>query len=256
MDDVLQPRSRHSWDVLKAWFRVGLNDIGNGVTEDSSKPAGPRRPPDSQEEGEIVAAAAAADVYAARSEKQRNEEPSDNVDANVGKRGGEEGAKQETVPAAATTPAAEAAAAVVTPAVATAEAGQPAESTATQAEAATPARTAAHEAAADDAVVGNPVGPSGDSNDTTAASKGSPSAAGSCGGGGGWNVVECKVGADGTCENCGEVLRSVDLSKADEERLLHQVGAVRCGVASYLSKGVDWFKIWVGHRPRVGMYFD
>ena len=66
----------------------------------------------------------------------------------------------------------------------------------------------------------------GDNDDTTVASEGSPSAATS---GGGWRVVECKVGTDGTCENCGEVLRSIDLSKEDEDRLLQQVSAACCG---------------------------
>ena len=48
------------------------------------------------------------------------------------------------------------------------------------------------------------------------------------GGGGGacgdWIVSECRVGDDGSCGSCGEVLRSIDLSKDDEERLLKQVG--------------------------------
>lgn len=38
----------------------------------------------------------------------------------------------------------------------------------------------------------------------------------------GWKVSECKVAADGTCQSCGEVLRSIELSADDEQRLLKQ----------------------------------
>eukprot|EP00903_Cladosiphon_okamuranus_P008688 g8324.t1 len=256
MDDVLQPRSRHSWDVLKAWFRVGPNDIGNGATEESSEPAGPRRPrpPDSLEEGKTVAAAAAAaDAGVARSE-----EASDNVGASVGETEGEGGVKRETAASAAATipaavePAAEATA-EVTPAAPVAEAGQPTDLTVAEGEAAAPAPAAALEAAADDAAVGNPVGRSGDRNDTTVASKGPTSTAVSCGGGGdgggGWSVVECKVGADGTCENCGEVLRSVDLSKEDEERLLHQIEVLVC-TNEQRTKQWEGFRGWLERRGK------
>lgn len=271
MDDVLQPRSRHSWDVLKAWFRVGPNDIGNGVTEESTKPAAPRRRAGSTEgevvaatdtnadapavrfgeraqeelsgdagagageeetgpEQETAAAAAAtpvgADVDAAERE-QRQEEPSD--DAGAGK--GEKEAGRETAGNAGTTPAAEAGqpAAEVTQAKAATAAAAETEASEVVPTPPTCAATPALEAAAaDGGVADDPVGVDGDSMDTTAANRGSTGVAG--GGGSGWSVVECKVGTDGTCENCGEVLRSVDLSKDDEERLLRQVGcgAVLC----------------------------
>lgn len=261
MDDVLQPRSRHSWDVLKAWFKVGPNDVRHDVTEEDSTPAGPGRRVDSPEGGEIVAAGGGA-AAAIRSGEQGREEPSDDGGAGVGD--GEEGVERKAIATAATTPAAESAAvdvavAVAPPAAAaTAEGGQPAAAASAQAEAATPspagagaaaaepeatataapsvpacaAAPALEAAAADAGVADDPVGVDGDSNDTTAANKGSPSVNG--GSGGDWRVVECKVGTDGKCENCGEVLRSVDLSKEDEERLLRQVGVVRCGAVRCL----------------------
>ena len=241
MDDVLQPRSRHSWDVLKAWFRVGPNDIGNGVTEDAGKR---RRGPDSPEKGEVVATGAAADAGtdAVRSEENREGEPSDDVGAGVGEGGG--GSEQDTItaaPAAAvaspadapTTEAEEKPAEVAAPQAAVAAAAaapepEPAVAKPAAAAAATaPSRAASPplEAAATAAAeVGGAT--IGDNDDTTVASEGSPSAATS---GGGWRVVECKVGTDGTCENCGEVLRSIDLSKEDEDRLLQQVSAACCG---------------------------
>lgn len=46
-------------------------------------------------------------------------------------------------------------------------------------------------------------------------------AGGACGD---WVVSECKVADDGSCGSCGEVLRSIDLSEDDEERMLKQVG--------------------------------
>lgn len=49
------------------------------------------------------------------------------------------------------------------------------------------------------------------------------------GGGGGercrglWKLSECKVALDGSCLKCGEVLRSIELSEDEEQRLLTQV---------------------------------
>eukprot|EP00752_Nemacystus_decipiens_P005171 g4693.t1 len=256
MDDVLQPRSRHSWDVLKAWFRVGPNDIGNAVTEEPTK----RRQADLPEEGEIVgggdaAAAAPADTSAVCSKEQRKEESSDDASTHVAE--GDGGAEHGTVASVPATLAAP----VASPAASTADAEKTAEAAIAQAEAPVPTPAAAaaapepqeaaaggapvaaatavssctahptvEGAAAADADVGaksDSVGGGGDCND--AASKGSQSAAtADGGGGGGWSVVECKVGTDGRCENCGEVLRSVDLSKEDEERLLQQIEELVC----------------------------
>lgn len=244
MDDVLQPRSRHSWDVLKKWFRVGPNDIGNGVTKgNGDEPAGSRQQADAPEEGEIVVA---ADDAVCSAEKRQEEAPNGGS-AGVGE--GKDGVDQEPIAAAVTTTPAAEAAAVETPVAASADAGQPAAAAVTtDVKAATPAPAAAapqeteaagmaltaptsgatpalEAGAADVSAAGDPVRGSGDSNDTTSAKTGSPGVNG--GGGGGWSVVECKIGIDGTCENCGEVLRSVDLSQDEEERLLRQVSAVR-----------------------------
>lgn len=278
MDDVLQPRSRHSWDVLKAWFKVAPNDIGNGVTE-QVKPAA-----------------------AAQEEKP---EASGNGDPGGGKDGAVEPGTPSTAVAtdAEDTAAAQAAGVVeaeqgtVSTTVTTEVVGVPAASEATSS---TPAPSDAPEqdtsvsssspspskavipktpgaaedrddiataADGDDSMGLEKKSPRGDDKvdadsspmeteteeesssrggdgDAIGVAKDLPSDEGVCaaegadadvdadaalkespsGSDGSWRVTECKVDEDGTCNNCGEVLKSIDLSPDDERRLLEQVG--------------------------------
>ncbi len=289
MDDVLQPRSRHSWDVLKAWFKVGPNVIGNGVTEQSSKPA--PAPEEPAEEGQVVGSSEADATDAAVAGEQRTEEASDD-DGKV-KREGQE-AQQGTVVspapaaagAAASAPAPAAAAeteAAATPAPAAsvdavaaaadvavadgksvahaADSGKGKEDACEPAkEPPPPSSSSSPAAAAPDLELGDkaagdrkeassgdcsgdgddPMGvgqePQSDSDvgaragasisESSSVGGGDVATAGDSSCGSGWTVVESTVRADGTCENCGEVLRSIDLSLDDEQRLLKQVGSV------------------------------
>lgn len=58
---------------------------------------------------------------------------------------------------------------------------------------------------------------------------------------GDWIVSECKVADDGTCGSCGEVLRSIELSEDDEERLLKQVGTSVVMMRFFLLAAFDVF---------------
>ncbi|CBJ26017.1 conserved unknown protein [Ectocarpus siliculosus] len=151
MDDVLQPRSRHSWDVLKAWFKA---DGGGGDDATGAATTSPR--------------AAGADAVGRSSQ----------ADGGGGDDDVMEGAPQADGDEAVGDP----------PPVAGKDAVEEASPQA-------------------DAAGGEKKPPSG--------------------GAGSWIVRECYVRKDGTCENCGEVMRSIELSEDDEQRLLKQVGSRR-----------------------------
>lgn len=137
MEDVLQPRSRRSWDVLKEWFRVA------GGKKNASATTVTTMPPKDASENSTGAIETLADADKTRVVAESS------------------GEGLETV------------------------------------------SDRSHRASPEDEVVGS------DSEQSTAH---------------GWRVVECRVGKDGSCGNCGEMLRSIELSEDDEKRLLKQVG--------------------------------
>ncbi|CAM9258489.1 unnamed protein product [Hapterophycus canaliculatus] len=251
MDDVLQPRSRHSWDVLKAWFKVGPNVIGNGC----------------KEANQAAAAAAARTVEAPEQEESRSrnggggdtdapdvEEPRSGGPAEDGGARGADGRLEERAMCSGVAPTQEAPPKRSTEGATAAEA----EAEAAPTVAACAAAPACAEANEDDPMV---VAPEAGSDGDLAVNAG-PHAEGRGGGGGGggdddkdvaetaeaggdgdekdaknqsssgggtddtgsWSVKECYVRSNGMCENCGEVLRSIDLPKDEEQRLLKQVG--------------------------------
>ncbi|CAB1119970.1 unnamed protein product [Ectocarpus sp. CCAP 1310/34] len=276
MDDVLQPRSRHSWDVLKSWFKVGPNVIGNGYVKHREVAAATtaRTKP---EEGEI--------------ENPRSGELPDNGGISEGDGGesGQESTATSGAAAAAPTLAGDAAGAPgvgdsapsLSKAVVATEppsarpdgshgtdsalapaSSSPSPAPAPQADgssgddatgaAATSPRAAgayavgrsfqADGCGGDDAMedapqadgdeaVGGPTPVAGEDAveeaspraDAAGGEKEPPS-----GGTSGWIVTECYVRKDGTCENCGEVMRSIELSEDDEQRLLKQIEELVC----------------------------
>ncbi|CAM9736570.1 unnamed protein product [Ectocarpus sp. 12 AP-2014] len=296
MDDVLQPRSRHSWDVLRAWFKVGPNVIGNGCVKhrEVAVAATARTEP---EEGEI--------------EKPRSGGLPD-TDVTRGGDGGESGqASTATSGAAAAAPALAGDAAgapgvrgsapsssetvASEPPSASPDGGHgsdsalapssssPSPAPTRQADGrsgddATGAATSSPRAAGADAVggssqadggggddamedapqadgdeaVGDP--PSVASEDAVEEAIPRADAAGGekeppSGGAGSWIVTECYVRKDGTCENCGEVMRSIELSEDDEQRLLKQIEELVCTNEQRTNQW-EGFRGWLERRGK------
>lgn len=274
MDDVLQPRSRHSWDVLKAWFKVGPNVIGNGCVKnrevaaattartepeegDAEKPRSAGLPDNdgigggdgeaSVQEPTATSGAAAAvsavpgetggvpgddDSAPSSSELVTSKPPSASPDDSHGTDSAPApvSSSPSRVPtprvdgdcgddatgAASTTPRAAGADATGGSSQADGGGDDDAMGRVPQADGGDDAVGDHPHVAGDDAVEGSPQA------DAAGAEKEPPS-----GGPGSWNVTECYVRKDGTCENCGEVMRSIELSEDDEQRLLKQVGSGR-----------------------------
>lgn len=170
MEDVLQPRSRRSWDVLKAWFRVSTGGGSSTSTDPAATEAKNDSKPEERGDGRVVA--------------------------------------QATDASAQTTSASDGAALTASP---------------------------PPTAGGDDGAASPPPAPS-----PAPADAGSEDHSPRAEGGFGWCVTECKVGQDGTCESCDEVLRSIELSQDDEQRLLKQVRVVVGEVESWATL------VWVG----------
>lgn len=187
MEDVLQPRSRHSWDVLKAWFEVaGQGDNSTETVADNDFGA--------KQDSSVAEQAVAA--------REANTDSTNKGDPNEGD-GSTIAAQGSARPGVDGNP-------------------PPLEGT---------EDTAATGDASESDSKATPAGEEDATQTPEAVSCAprSPSAVG-----GGWGVSECRVGKDGACGKCGEVLQSIELSEDDEQRLLKQVG---CLVFVWFSSG-------------------
>lgn len=224
MDDVLQPRSRHSWDVLKAWFKVGPNAIGNGCieTKEAAATGGTAESPEESGSRSHTDGDGGTDVQETPSGGLSG---SGGIDGRLGEGGVSSGgaAAPEVPPKRPTdgASAADTAAATTVPACATASAAEGDDAVAAFAEV---DGNGVLGGDGDPAPKAGPQADSGGGHDAIADPHGAGADGGGDDGGGSWSVKECYVRFNGMCENCGEVLRSIDLPKDEEERLLKQVG--------------------------------
>lgn len=237
MEDVLQPRSRASWDVLKAWFRVAPSESSAGVdTEDGER----GRPPNgicsvgSAREGpkngagrEEVSTAVTPIVEtkeefvaSPRRDEAGNEGIAEGEKAGTAEEEGGEAAGKHQAPdrdnpveSAASIVAAPSADVPIAPAAAGTEENGNGCSVAVVAVVTTAMDRV--ECGAGEAV-------------TSAYGKG-------------WKVSECKVAPDGSCQSCGEILTSIELSADEEQRLLKQVTSVH-----FLLSVWGWVRGWGG----------
>lgn len=192
MEDVLQPRSRAAWDVIKAWFRVAptesprdtgtsLGDVKECTVASSS--AGSVSPVEHGKDDGPSSSPCTSSALVGQSlvESEVTDGISEGHDGAVDSSGPNPGARPD---------------------------GGEAEDG----------------AGGDEEIAVNPTkGPV--ESDVAVEESGGAEAAG---GFRGWRVSECTVADDGTCRNCGEKLKSIELSEDDEERLRKQASSDEC----------------------------
>lgn len=232
MDDVLQPRSRDSWDVLKAWFSIAVTTTTTAASNTSTSPAticsGSNTTAATTTTAATSVQKSVPETSAISTKTATMKEKSEKNDASFGQEGQREADGGASAAAASSTELATKSSlgdeAFVTKADIAAgknDADPNAESSTVSKQ---PGDTNRDGSAAplppltpplvDGEMECEALPPSGGDGDNSQ----------------GWSLTECKIAQNGSCHNCGEVLRSIEIPESDERRLLKQVRAFVVGV--------------------------
>lgn len=253
MEDVLQPRSRASWDVIKAWFRAASartesgSESGPGPGSESAAACGGQgdasggdvKANSEGHEGSVGNGDCAGTSATRCSGKEGGEMQAATAEAGGGvecsvRAGGLEGKGGQSVAQPMETPAAEAMGAEEAPGKG---AGGAPDSMSSSDASARSGECGGRGDVKEEALEGDAVG-AADQTGTNgslrpdcqgkAVSDGKDGRHVEAEGGKRWRILECTVADDGTCTSCGEKLQSIELSEDDEQRLRKQARALGC----------------------------